>query len=102
MNVYLVDAKRTAIGRAHPEKGMHRGTRADELLAGLIREVVLTTIPSAPIDDVYIGCVGQHLEQGKNIARLSLLLAGLPETVPGTTINRLCASSLQAPWADVR
>jgi acetyl-CoA acetyltransferase family protein len=48
------------------------------------------------IDDVYIGCVGQHLEQGKNIARLSLLLAGLPASLPGVTINRLCASSLQA------
>ena len=100
MNAYLVEAKRTAIGRAHPDKGLFRAVRADEMLAGLMRGLLdgrgdgeaLT----AAIDDIYIGCVGQHLEQGKNIARLSALLAGLPATVPGVTINRLCASSLQA------
>jgi len=100
MNAYLVEAKRTAIGRAHPDKGLFREVRADELLAGLMNGM-LAGFPAAVelipvIDDVYIGCVGQHLEQGKNIARLSLLLAGLPETIPGVTVNRLCASSLQA------
>lgn len=100
MNAYLVEAKRTAIGRAHPDKGMFRELRADEMLAGLMRGLLegLTAAPAlaAAIDDIYIGCVGQHLEQGKNIARLSSLLAGLPDTVPGVTVNRLCASSLQA------
>ena len=100
MNAYLVEAKRTAIGRAHPDKGLFRDVRADEMLAALMRGL-LAGIPAGEaltpaIDDIYIGCVGQHLEQGKNIARLSSLLAGLPASVPGVTINRLCASSLQA------
>jgi acetyl-CoA acyltransferase len=100
MNAYLVEAKRTAIGRAHPDKGLFREARADEMLAALMRGL-LEGIPAGEaltpaIDDIYIGCVGQHLEQGKNIARLSSLLAGLPDSVPGVTVNRLCASSLQA------
>jgi acetyl-CoA acyltransferase len=96
MKAFVIEAKRTAIGRSHADKGVFRNTRADELLAGLIRSICSNGISPDHVDDVYIGCVGQHLEQGKNIARLSSLLAGLPETVPGTTINRLCASSLQA------
>jgi acetyl-CoA acyltransferase len=100
MNAYLVEAKRTAIGRAHPDKGLFREVRADEMLAALMNGLLagMTTGEelSENIDDIYIGCVGQHLEQGKNIARLSSLLAGLPDSVPGVTINRLCASSLQA------
>ncbi len=100
MNAYLVEAKRTAIGRAHPDKGLFREVRADEMLAALMRGL-LDAMPAAKdftpaIDDIYIGCVGQHLEQGKNIARLSSLLAGLPDSLPGVTINRLCASSLSA------
>lgn len=100
MNVYLVEAKRTAIGRAHPDKGLFRNLRADEMLAGLMRGLLDGLAQGAELtpalDDIYIGCVGQHLEQGKNIARLASLLAGLPDSIPGTTINRLCASSLQA------
>jgi acetyl-CoA acyltransferase len=96
MKAFVVEAVRTAIGRSHPDKGIFRNTRADELLAGLIKHVCSDGISPESVDDVYVGCVGQHLEQGKNIARLSALLAGLPATVPGTTINRLCASSLQA------
>lgn len=100
MNAYLVDAKRTAIGRAHPDKGLFRTVRADEMLAGLIRGLLDDLANgedlASAIEDVYVGCVGQHLEQGKNIARLASLLAGLPDSVPGVTVNRLCASSLQA------
>jgi acetyl-CoA acyltransferase len=96
MEAFVIEAKRTAIGRSHADKGVFRNIRADELLASLIKNVVEEDISPEYIDDVYVGCVGQHLEQGKNVARLSLLLAGLPDTVPGTTINRLCASSLQA------
>lgn len=100
MNAYLVEAKRTPIGRAHPDKGLFSQVRADELLAALMRgmlgDLAAGDALAASIDDVYIGCVGQHLEQGKNIARLASLLAGLPPLVPGVTINRLCASSLQA------
>jgi acetyl-CoA acyltransferase len=100
MNAYLVEAKRTAIGRSHPDKGLFREARADEMLAnlmsGLLKGLANGEALTPAIDDIYIGCVGQHLEQGKNIARLSALLAGLPEHIPGVTINRLCASSLQA------
>ena len=100
MNAYLVEAKRTAIGRAHPDKGLFREVRADEMLAalmcGMLEELAAVNTLTEAIEDIYIGCVGQHLEQGKNIARLASLLAGLPVSVPGVTINRLCASSLQA------
>ncbi len=96
MKAVVIEAKRTAIGRSHPDKGVFRNVRGDELLAGLIKRVVDDGISPEFIDDIYVGCVGQHLEQGKNVARLSALLAGLPETIPATTINRLCASSLQA------
>lgn len=94
--VMLVAARRTPFGRAHPDQGWLKDIRADELLAGLIANVVTELPDKAAIDDVLIGCVGQHLEQGKNIARLALLLAKLPESVPGVTFNRLCASSLEA------
>lgn len=95
--VYLMDGCRSAIGRGHPEKGLYSNLRADELsvqvLQGLIERTGLDPIK---IDDFYLGCVGQHLEQGKNLARLTLLLAGLPDTIPGATVNRLCSSSLSA------
>jgi acetyl-CoA acyltransferase len=95
-NAHLVAARRTPLGRSHPERGALRGLRADELLAALIRDVAGTLPDPAAIDDVLVGCVGQHLEQGKNLARLASLLAGLPASVPGATFNRLCASSLEA------
>lgn len=96
MDALLIEAKRTPIGRAHKDKGVFREVRADELLAGLLQEFGQKVLSPEHVDDVMAGCVGQHLEQGKNIARLSSLLAGYPNTVPGVTINRLCASSLQA------
>lgn len=96
MDAYLIEAKRTPIGRAHKDKGIFKNIRADELLAKLIEDFLQKGLPLENLDDVYVGCVGQHLEQGKNIARLALLLANLPAAIPGTTINRLCASSLQA------
>lgn len=95
LSAFIADAKRTPIGRSHPDKGLLRNFRADELLAILLKDFALRMDP-ADLDDSYIGCVGQHLEQGKNIARLALLLANYPHEVPGVTINRLCASSLQA------
>ncbi len=94
--VYLIEAKRTPIGRSHPDKGIFRNCRADELLAFLMKDFCPRIVPAENLDDIYIGCVGQFREQGKNIARLSSLLAGFPDSVPGTTVNRLCASSLQA------
>lgn len=95
--VYLVDGCRSPIGRGHPEKGMYRDLRADELAVQTMQALLdRLDLDPAAIDDFYLGCVGQHQEQGKNLARLVLLLAGLPETIPGVTINRLCASSLSA------
>jgi acetyl-CoA acetyltransferase family protein len=95
--VYLVDGCRSPIGRGHPEKGMYRDLRADELAVQTLNALISRThLNPAAVDDFYLGCVGQHREQGKNLARLVLLLAGLPKEIPGVTINRLCASSLTA------
>jgi acetyl-CoA acetyltransferase family protein len=95
--VYLIDGCRSPIGRSHPEKGIYRDLRADELAVQTLQALLeRTALDPDLIDDFYLGCVGQHLEQGKNLARLVLLLAGLPESIPGVTINRLCASSLTA------
>jgi len=96
MDAYIIEAKRTPIGRSHRDKGVFRDVRADSMLSVLLKYFAQNIIESAAIDDIYIGCVGQHLEQGKNIARLSALLAGYPDKIPGVTLNRLCGSSLQA------
>ena len=94
---YLIDGCRSPMGRGHPEKGVYHDLRADELaMQTLLALLQRHEFDPARIDDFYLGCVGQHLEQGKNLARLILLLAGLPVTIPGVTINRLCASSLTA------
>ena len=96
-SVYIVDGCRSPIGRGHPEKGMYKDIRADELTVQILKALQQRTgFNPDYIDDFYLGCVGQHLEQGKNLARLILLLAGLPHTIPGATINRLCASSFTA------
>ncbi|HDL01827.1 MAG TPA: hypothetical protein ENH23_06305, partial [candidate division Zixibacteria bacterium] len=83
-SVYIIDGCRSPIGRGHPEKGMFKDLRADELgkqtLLALLNRL---SVSNQTIDDFYLGCVGQHLEQGKNLARLILLLAGLPESIPG-------------------
>ncbi|MBC8322925.1 MAG: thiolase family protein [Candidatus Marinimicrobia bacterium] len=95
--VYLMDGCRSAIGRGHPEKGLYSNLRADELSVQVLQGLIERTgLDPTKIDDFYLGCVGQHLEQGKNLARLTLLLAGLPDTIPGATVNRLCSSSLSA------
>jgi acetyl-CoA acetyltransferase family protein len=95
--VYLVDGCRSPIGRGNPDKGAYRDLRADDLMAQIVKALInrLKLDPSV-IDDFYLGCVGQHLEQGKNLARLVILSSGLPQSIPGVTINRLCASSLTA------
>jgi acetyl-CoA acyltransferase len=92
---YIVAATRTPVGKA---RGMFRNTRPDDLLAHSL-ESVLKQAPSldpASIGDVIVGCAMPEAEQGMNVARISLLMAGLPETVPGFTINRFCSSGLQA------
>jgi len=96
-SVYIIDGCRSPIGRGHPEKGMYKDLRADELGVQTLKALLgRINIHHKTIDDFYLGCVGQHLEQGKNLARLILLLAGLPESIPGATVNRLCASSFTA------
>ena len=95
-DVVIIDGVRTAMGRS--KGGMFRNVRAEVLSAELIKALFRRN-PAADmneVEDVIWGCVNQTLEQGMNIARYSLLLAGLPHHVPGHTVNRLCGSSMQA------
>jgi acetyl-CoA acyltransferase len=93
----VIDAVRTPIARAHPEKGYYRDVRADDLSADLIKALLERVgLPASTIEDVQWGCVKQQGEQGFNIARMAGLIAGLPVEVCGATVNRLCGSSLQA------
>ncbi|WP_395453716.1 3-oxoadipyl-CoA thiolase (plasmid) [Azospirillum melinis] len=92
---FLCDAVRTPIGRY---AGALAPVRADDLAAIPLR-ALLDRNPSldpSAIDDVILGCANQAGEDNRNIARMAVLLAGLPETVPGTTVNRLCGSGLDA------
>jgi acetyl-CoA acyltransferase len=93
---YIVAATRTPVGKA--PRGMFRNTRPDDLLAHVLKSV-LAQAPSldpASIGDVIVGCAMPEAEQGMNVARIALLLAGLPNTVPGLTVNRFCSSGVQA------
>lgn len=93
----VVACCRTAIGRAHAERGLFRHVRGDELAAAVIRAAVERAgVDPATIDDVILGCTQQRGELGGNAARTALLLAGLPFTAAGTTVNRLCGSGLEA------
>src|SRR6516164_506644 len=93
----IIDAVRTPIGRAHPEKGMFRDVRADDLSADLMRALLdLVGIPAAEVEDIHWGCVKQQGEQGYDVAKMAALIAGLPVEVGGVTVNRNCGSSLQA------
>ncbi len=93
----VIEAVRTPIARAHPEKGWFRDVRADDLSADLMKALLeRVSVPASAVEDVLWGCVKQQNEQGFNIARMSALVAGLPIETAGATINRLCGSSLQA------
>ena len=93
----IVDAIRTPIAKASADTGYFRDVRADELSAALIKSLVERTgIDPHLIEDVRWGCVQQQGEQGYDIARIAALMADLPIEVGGVTINRNCASSLQA------
>jgi acetyl-CoA acyltransferase len=93
----IIDAVRTPVGRAHPEKGIFRDVRADDLSADLMKALVERVgVPASEIEDVQWGCVKQQGEQGDDIARNAALIAGLPIEVGGVTVNRNCGSSLQA------
>ena len=92
---YIVDAARTAVGKFG---GTLASQRPDDLAAEVIKSLMLrnSNVDPADIEDVVLGAANQAGEDNRNVARMSSLLAGLPYTVPGLTINRLCASSLQA------
>ena len=91
---YIIDAIRTPIGNFG---GTLKNVRTDDLGAIPIRELIKRTgINPERIDDVILGCANQAGEDNRNVARMSLLLAGLPFTVPGETINRLCSSGMSA------
>jgi acetyl-CoA acyltransferase len=93
----VVACCRTAIGRAHPEQGVFRHVRGDELAAAAVRAVVdRSGVDPDSIEDLVLGATQQRGELGGNVARCVALMAGLPLATAGTTINRLCGSSLQA------
>lgn len=95
-DAWIVAAVRTPVGKA--PRGMFRRTRPDDLLAHVLRAAVarLPGLDPAAIDDVVAGCAIPEAEQGMNVARMAALLAGLPDSVAGMTVNRFCASGLQA------
>ena len=92
---YVVDGIRTPIGNI---RGTLSGIRADDMAALVLKELVTRNpnIPAQDIDDVILGCHNQAGEDNRNVARMALLLAGIPWSVPGETINRLCASGMSA------
>jgi len=95
-DAYIVAATRTPVGKA--PRGFFRNTRPDDLLAHVLKSVVAQApgIDLSQIDDAIIGCAMPEGEQGMNVARIGVLLAGLPNTIAAQTINRFCSSGLQA------
>lgn len=94
-DAYIIAVTRLPVGKRN---GQYATTRPDDLLAAALR-AALAQVPSldaARVEDVIVGCAMPEAEQGMNVARMSLLLAGLPDNVPGVTVNRFCASGLQA------
>jgi acetyl-CoA acyltransferase len=94
-DAYIVAATRTPVAKRN---GMFRNVRPDDMLAHVLRAVVdkVPGLEETEIGDVITGCAMPEAEQGMNVSRIGLLLAGLPETVPGYTINRFCSSGVQA------
>src|SRR3982751_1071134 len=94
LDAYIYDGLRSPIGR---HAGKLAPLRPDDLAGEVIKEVVKrNNVDPAEISDVVLGCVSQAGEDNRNVARFAALLAGLPPTTPGCTVNRLCASGLQA------
>lgn len=93
--VHFAAARRTPIGKL---RGALSSVRPDDLAAHVIRSLVadVPALDPARIDDVYWGAANQAGEDNRNVARMAVLLAGLPVEVPGTTVNRLCGSGLDA------
>ena len=93
--VYVIDAVRTPIGRY---RGALAGVRPDDLAAVVVKALVDRSpgLDRSAIDDVWLGAGNQAGEDNRNVARMAVLLAGLPATVPGVTVNRLCGSGMEA------
>ena len=93
----IVGCCRTAIGRAHPDRGVFRRVRGDELAAAVVQAAVERSgVEPDTVEDVILGVTQQRGELGGNVARCAAILAGLPFSVAGTTVHRLCGSSLEA------
>src|SRR5213078_1699008 len=100
LDAFIYDGLRTPIGR---HAGNLAAVRPDDLAAEVIREVVArNALEPREISDVVLGCVNQAGEDNRNVARFAALLSGLPPTTPGVTVNRLCASGLQAVIVSAR
>ncbi|MDQ7987458.1 3-oxoadipyl-CoA thiolase [Pseudomonas sp. G34] len=99
--VFICDAVRTPIGRLN---GALSAVRADDLAAIPLKALVERSpqVDWSAVDEVFMGCANQSGEDNRNVARMALLLAGLPESVPGVTLNRLCASGMEAVGAAFR
>jgi acetyl-CoA acyltransferase len=95
-DAYIVAATRSPIGRSH--KGYFRNTRPDELLASVLRSAMaqVPNLDPATVEDLICGCAIPEAQQGLNVARVGAVLAGLPKSVGGITVNRFCASGLSA------
>ncbi len=95
-DAYIVSAVRTPVGKA--PRGMFRNTRPDDLLAHVLVQAArrVPSLDLKSVDDAIVGCAIPEAEQGINVARIGLLLAGFPNTIAGLTVNRFCASGLQA------
>jgi 3-oxoadipyl-CoA thiolase len=100
-DVFICDAVRTPIGRYG---GSLARVRADDLAAQPIKALIARNpkVDFSQVDEVYFGCANQAGEDNRNVARMALLLAGLPDSIPGITVNRLCASGLNAVGAAAR
>jgi 3-oxoadipyl-CoA thiolase len=97
---FLIDGVRSPFGRYG---GALAGVRADDLAAAVIAALLQRTgVPGERVDDVILGCANQAGEDNRNVARMALLLGGMPVSVPGVTVNRLCGSGMQAVWDAAR
>ena len=100
-DAYIIGGVRTPIGSF---AGALAAVRADDLAAHVIAELLrrYPSVPGEAIGDVILGCANQAGEDNRNVARMAALLAGLPTSVPGETVNRLCASGLSAVLSAAR
>ncbi len=90
----IIDAVRTPIGK---HRGALKDVRSDDLAAGVIRALLARSgIDPGRVDEVYLGCANQAGEDNRNVARMAVLLAGMPSSVPAATVNRLCGSGMEA------